>query len=198
MVRREDRQNLLAHRVTLELQKVDVTVAICFSLPQPICTRVCNHLVVLTDDDVLHHTTLVSEHKSEEFFGSDVEGTLADSDTESSNRVVRLRRIVVGADDAHGAVQGAAAQQLSRSVPTDTEDTSARFVGNNGRGISAFLLLLLLHTETAWMDPEILIRVEGADTDYGMKDSHRYVSAHSTRRRRLFRWETTCSTTRLA
>ena len=118
--------------------------------------------------------------------------------TEAFNRLARLRRIVVGADDAHGAVQRAATQQLSRSVPTDTEDTPACFVGNYGSGISAFLLLLLLHTETARMDPEILVRVEGADTDYGMKDSNPYVSAHSNRRRRLFRWETTCNTTRLA
>ena len=184
--------------MTLEFQKVNVTVAIYFSRFQSICTRVCNHLVVLTNGAVLHHTTLVSEHKSEEFFGSDIKGTFADSDTESFNRVVRFRRIVVGADDAHGTVQGAATQQLSRPVPTDTEDTSTRFVGNNGSGISPFLLLFLLHTETAWMDPEILIRVEGTDTDYRMKHSNRYVVARSIRRRRLFRWETTCSTTRLA
>ena len=197
-MKREDWRNLLAHRVTLEFQKVNVTVAICFSPFQSICTHVCNHLIVLTNSNVLHYTTLISEYKSEEFFGSDIKGTFADSDTESFHRVVRLRRIVVGTDDAHGAVQGAATQQLSCPVPTDTKDTSARFVSNNGSGISPFLLLLLLHTETAWMDPEILIRVEGTDTDYRMKDSNRYVFAHSTRRQRLFRWETTCSTTRLA
>ena len=74
-----NKRNLLAHRVTVEFEEVDVAVTICLSSLQSASTRVRDHLVVLTDGNVLHHATLVSEHKSEEFFGGNVEGTLADS-----------------------------------------------------------------------------------------------------------------------
>ena len=73
------KHNLLAHRMTVEFKEVNVAVTICLSSLQSASTRVRDHLVVLTDGNVLHDTTLVAEHKSEEFLRSNVEGTLADS-----------------------------------------------------------------------------------------------------------------------
>lgn len=78
-VARDERHDLLVHHVTSEFEEVNVAVAVWLSSLQSILTRVCDHIVALIDGDILHHATLVSEHKSEEFFGGNVEGTLADS-----------------------------------------------------------------------------------------------------------------------